>query len=281
MIITGLKTPRLTRKTTLAMKQAMILAAGMGTRLKPITDHTPKALVSVGGKPLLDRLILRLREQGYQRFVVNVHHLADQIEQHVKDEDSYGVRVLISDERKELLETGGALKKAAPLFDDDEPILIHNVDILDNVDYNWLRRQHLDDEDAVLLVSRRKTTRYLLFDNAMRLMGWVNIATGELRSPYDWVKNPDEAELDIDNYRLTIMRGTTEIVLNLFAFSGIHSFSPRLFPLMERFPDRFPIIDFYLQTCHRTRIYGLNKPDLQLLDVGKLDSLAEAEKFVM
>ena len=281
MIIAGLKTPRLTRKTTLAMKQAMILAAGMGTRLKPITDHTPKALVSVGGKPLLDRLILRLREQGYQRFVVNVHHLADQIEQHVKDEDSYGVRVLISDERQELLETGGALKKAAPLFDDDEPILIHNVDILDNVDYNWLRRQHLDDEDAVLLVSRRKTTRYLLFDNAMRLMGWVNIATGELRSPYDWVKNPDEAELDIDNYRLTIMRGTTEIVLNLFAFSGIHSFSPRLFPLMERFPDRFPIIDFYLQTCHRTHIYGLNKPDLQLLDVGKLDSLAEAEKFVI
>lgn len=281
MIIAGLKTPRLARKTTLAMKQAMILAAGMGTRLKPITDHTPKALVSVGGKPLLDRLILRLREQGYQRFVVNVHHLADQIEQHVKDEDSYGVRVLISDERQELLETGGALKKAAPLFDDDEPILIHNVDILDNVDYNWLRRQHLDDEDAVMLVSRRKTTRYLLFDNAMRLMGWVNIATGELRSPYDWVKNPDEAELDINNYRLTIMRGTTEIVLNLFAFSGIHSFSPRLFPLMERFPDRFPIIDFYLQTCHRTRIYGLNKPDLQLLDVGKLDTLAEAEKFVM
>ena len=280
MLITGLKTPRLARKTTLAMKQAMILAAGMGTRLKPITDHTPKALVSVGGKPLLDRLILRLREQGYQRFVVNVHHLADQIEQHVKDEDSYGVRVLISDERQELLETGGALKKAAPLFDDDEPILIHNVDILDNVDYNWLRRQHLDDEDAVLLVSRRKTTRYLLFDNAMRLMGWVNIATGELRSPYDWVKNPDEAELDINNYRLTIMRGTTEIVLNLFAFSGIHSFSPRLFPLMERFPDRFPIIDFYLQTCHRTRIYGLNKPDLQLLDVGKLDSLKQAEVFL-
>ena len=262
------------------MKQAMILAAGMGTRLKPITDRIPKALVSVGEKPLLDRLILRLRAQDYQRFVVNVHHLADQIERHIEDEDSYGVHVIISDERQELLETGGALKKAAPFFDDDEPILIHNVDILDNVDYNWLRRQHLDDEDAVLLVSRRKTNRYLLFDNAMRLMGWVNIATGELRSPFDWVKNPDEAELDMDNYRLIIMRGTTEIVLNLFAFSGIHSFSPRLFPLMERFPDRFPILDFYLQTCHRTRIYGLNKPDLRLLDVGKLDSLQAAEEFL-
>ena len=117
----------------------------MGTRLKPITDRIPKALVSVGEKPLLDRLILRLRAQGYQRFVVNVHHLADQIEQHISDEDSYGVHVIISDERQELLETGGALKKAAPFFDDDEPIHIHNGDILDNVDYNWLRRQHLDD----------------------------------------------------------------------------------------------------------------------------------------
>ena len=114
----------------------------------------------------------------------------------------------------------------------------------------------------------------------MRLMGWVNTSTGELRSPYDWVKNPDSAELDMENYRLIIMRGTTEIALNLFAFSGIHSFSPRLFPLMERFPDRFPIIDFYLQTCHRTRIYGLNKPDLRLLDVGKVDTLAAAEQFL-
>ena len=262
------------------MKQAMILAAGLGTRLKPLTDHLPKALVNVGGQPLLDRIILRLRAQGYQRFVVNVHHLADQIEKHIAEKDGYGVHVMISDEREQLLETGGALKKAAHFFDDDEPVLIHNVDILDNVDYDWLRRQHLDDEDAVLLVSRRKTQRYLLFDNAMRLMGWVNTSTGELRSPYDWVKNPDSAELDMENYRLIIMRGTTEIALNLFAFSGIHSFSPRLFPLMERFPDRFPIIDFYLQTCHRTRIYGLNKPDLRLLDVGKVDTLAAAEQFL-
>ncbi|MBR6494717.1 MAG: nucleotidyltransferase family protein, partial [Prevotella sp.] len=129
-------------------------------------------------------------------------------------------------------------------------------------------------------VSRRRTKRHLLFDNAMRLMGWLNMETGELRSPYDWVKNPDSAALDLENYRLTIMRGTTEIVLNLFAFSGVHSFSPCLFPLMDRFPDRFPIIDFYLQTCHRTRIYGCQKDDLRLLDVGKIDSLEKAEKFL-
>ena len=266
MIIAGLKTPRLARKTTLAMKQAMILAAGMGTRLKPITDHTPKALVSVGGKPLLDRLILRLREQGYQRFVVNVHHLADQIEQHVKDEDSYGVRVLISDERQELLETGGALKKAAPLFDDSEPILIHNVDILDNVDYDWLSSQHLPGEDAVLLVSPRKTKRYLLFDNSMRLMGWKNVETGEIKSPYEYV-------------RRTGLSQHGEPFCE-FAFSGIHSFSPRLFALMERFPERFPIIDFYLSVCHRSRIVGLVKPDLRLLDVGKLDTLEQARQFL-
>ena len=262
------------------MKQAMILAAGLGTRLKPLTDSIPKALVRVGGQPLLDRLVVKLRSQGYSHLVINVHHLADQIERHVADQNRYDMHIDISDEREQLLETGGGLKKASVLFDENEPILIHNVDILDNVDYDWFRRQHLDDEDAVLLVSRRQTTRYLLFDNAMRLMGWLNVATGEIRSPYEWVKNPDSAQLDENNERLTILRGNTEIVLYLFAFSGIHSFSPRLFPLMEKFPERFPIMDFYLQTCHRTRIYGCRKDDLRIIDVGKLDSLEQAEKFI-
>lgn len=262
------------------MKQAMIFAAGLGTRLRPLTDTTPKALIEVGGVTLLDRTISRLRSFGYDHFVVNVHHHARQIIDHIAKNELYSRMVQISDEREELLETGGGLKRAASLFRDDEPVLIHNVDILDNVDYDWFRRQHLDTEDAVLLVSRRQTSRYLLFDHAMRLMGWVNTTTGELRSPYDWVKNPDSAELDMENYRLNIVRGTTDIALNLFAFSGIHSFSPRLFPLMERFPDRFPIIDFYLQTCHRTRIYGSQKDDLRLLDVGKIESLEKAEEFI-
>ena len=263
------------------MKQAMIFAAGLGTRLRPLTDTMPKALVKVGGVTLLDRTIQRLHQYGYSRFVVNVHHFSQQIIDHIAQNDLYSRMVQISDESDELLETGGGLKKAARLFDEAEPVLIHNVDILDNVDYDWFRRQHLDEEDAVLLVSRRPTKRYLLFDNAMRLMGWVNTETGELRSPYDWVKNPDSAVLDMENYHLKLMRGTTEIELNLFAFSGIHSFSPRLFPLMNRFPDRFPIIDFYLQTCHRTRIYGCQKDNLRLLDVGKLDSLDAAEKFIV
>ena len=234
----------------------MILAAGLGTRLKPLTDTMPKALVPVGGRPLLDININRLREQGYGHFVVNVHHFAQQIVDHVQQQD-YASQVRFSDETEQLLETGGGLKKAAPLFNAGAPILIHNVDILDNVDYDWFSRQHQAAEDAVLLVSRRKTKRYLLFDDDMRLVGWKNIETGEVKSP---------APLPAS--------------VHAFAFSGIPSFSPRLFPLMERVPERFSIIDFYLNVCHHSRIVGLPKDDLQVLDVGKLDTLSEAEQFV-
>ena len=260
------------------MKQAMILAAGLGTRLKPLTDHMPKALVRVGGCALLDIVIDKPREQGYDRFVVNVHHFAEQIEEHVAAAE-YAPLVRISDEREELLETGGGLKKAAPFFADEEPILIHNVDILSNVDFGWFSRQHLPDEDAMLLVSRRKTKRYLLFDNAMRLLGWTNIETGEVKSPFPWLR---EAGITIDD-DLQVHPSSLHLppsTLYAFAFSGIHSFSPRLFPLMERFPDRFPIMDFYLSTCHRRHIVGCLKEDLRLLDVGKLDTLSEAEQFL-
>ena len=247
------------------MKQAMILAAGLGTRLKPLTDTMPKALVPVNGTPLLDLNIRRLMEQGYDRFVVNIHHFAQQIVDYVRQQD-YAPLVHFSDETAQLLETGGGLKKAQNLFRDDEPILIHNVDILDNVDYEWFARQHQPDEDAVLLVSQRKTKRYLLFDNAMHLMGWKNIETGEIKSPYEYVRRTGLSQ-----------HGES---LNMFAFSGIHSFSPRLFSLMDRFPDRFPIIDFYLSVCHRSPIVGLVKQDLQLMDVGKIETLDQAEKFI-
>ena len=265
----------------------MILAAGLGTRLKPLTDTMPKALVPVGGTPLLDINIRKLQSQGYDRFVVNVHHFAQQIVDHVAQQD-YAPLVHFSDETDALLETGGGLKKAQNLFRDDEPILIHNVDILDNVDYEWFSRQHQADEDAVLLVSRRQTKRYLLFDNAMHLMGWINRETGEVKSPFPWLR---ESDIAIDD-NLQVISLTSHLSpltshlspltskLNAFAFSGIHSFSPRLFPLMDRFPDRFGIIDFYLSVCHRARIVGLVKDDLRLMDVGKIDTLSEAETFL-
>ena len=292
------------------MKQAMILAAGLGTRLKPLTDTMPKALVPVGGKPLLEHNIRKLQQAGYDRFVVNIHHFAQQIVDYVARQD-YASQVHFSDETEQLLETGGGLKKAQQLFRDNEPILLHNVDILDNVDYDWFRRQHQPDEDAVLLVSRRKTKRYLLFSSAMRLMGWINVETGEVKSPFPWLR---EAEITIDdnlnvvaqpdvhrsmvNGQCSMVNGQCSMFngqrstfnvqcsmfngnLYAFAFSGIHSFSPRLFPLMDRFPDRFGIIDFYLSVCHRAHIVGLPKDDLQVLDVGKLDSLEKAEEFTI
>ena len=279
------------------MRQAMILAAGLGTRLKPLTDTMPKALVKVGGRPLLDIVVERLLDTRlYDRLVVNVHHFAQQIVDHVAA-SSYAPLVHISDESDQLLETGGGLKRAARLFTTDEPLLIHNVDILDNVDYAWFARQHLSDEDAVLLVSRRRTKRYLLFNSAMRLMGWINSETGEVRSPFPWLR---EAELAIDDQLQVVeqpnspsgIRNSESPILNsqfsilnsrlyAFAFSGIHSFSPRLFTLMDRFPDRFPIIDFYLSICHRAHIMGCVKDDLRLLDVGKLDTLQQAEDFLI
>lgn len=254
----------------------MIFAAGLGTRLRPLTDTMPKALVPVGGTPLLAHVIERLQAAGYERLVVNVHHFADQIEQYLRAHQNFSLDIAISDEREQLLDTGGGLKKAAPLFDPDEPILIHNVDILDNVDYEWLRRQHLPEEDAVLLVSRRKTKRYLLFDNAMRLMGWTNTETGEVKSPYPWLRSTG---ITIDD-ALKVTSASLPFQLSAFAFSGIHSFSPRLFRLMDRMPDRFSIIDFYLSVCHRSHIMGCIKDDLRILDVGKTGALEQAETFL-
>ncbi len=244
----------------------MIFAAGLGTRLKPLTDTMPKALVPVGGVPLLDIIIRRLTAQGYERFTVNVHHFAQMIEDHVAQQD-YAPMVRISDERDQLLDTGGGLKKAAACFDDRlSPILIHNVDILDNVDYGWFARQHGAEDDAVLLVSERKTKRYLLFDEEMRLVGWKNVETGEIRSPYDSVRLAEQSP------------GGRP--LQRYAFSGIHSFSPRLFSLMDEFPERFGIIDFYLGVCHRARLRGCVQPNLHVLDVGKLQSLDDAVSFI-
>ena len=252
----------------------MIFAAGLGTRLKPLTDTMPKALVRVGGEPLIKRVILNLAAAGVERIVVNVHHFAEQIIDYLKDNDNFGLDIRISDETAGLLETGGGIKKAAPLFDPAAPILIHNVDILSNVNlsefYQIASRSEegrvkseesncCDAVDAVLLVSWRKTKRYLLFNDDMKLVGWTNIETGEVRSPY-----PD---LDPKKCRM-------------YAFAGIHALSPRLLKMMDEFPDRFGIIDFYLKACATHNIKGYVKDDLKLMDIGKLDTLAQAEEFL-
>ena len=239
------------------MKQAMIFAAGLGTRLKPLTDTMPKALVRVGGQPLLWHVIMKLKAAGYERIVVNVHHFAQQIIDYLQTNGNFGLDIRISDETDGLLETGGGIKKALPLFDQESPILIHNVDILSNLDLDALTMTNAP--DALLVVSRRQTKRYLLFDDEMLLDGWTNIETGEVKSPYPALDPMGMRQL---------------------AFSGMHVIWPRLFPLFNEMPDRFGIIDFYLKYCHQCAIIGLEQKDLRLLDVGKLDTLEQAESFI-
>lgn len=241
--------------------KAMIFAAGLGTRLRPLTDTRPKALVEVAGKPLLEHVIERLKAAGFDDITINVHHFADMIVDYVKAHNDFGVKIQFSDERKLLLNTGGGIKKAAPLIWQDGstgPVLIHNVDILSNADLRAFYETHRE-ADAALLVSSRKTQRYLLFDETNRLVGWTNIATGEIKSPYP--------QLDPDRCRK-------------YAFSGIHLFAPSLVKAMDTFDDVFSIIDFYLSACRDYRIFGYPQEDLKLLDVGKLNTLDEAAAFL-
>ena len=267
--------------------KAMIFAAGLGTRLKPLTDTMPKALVPVCGKPLLWHVMTKLKASGITDVTVNVHHFADMIVSYLESVNGLGMDVHISDERDMLLETGGGIRHAERYLcrpagqgsafgsdgtgyvcgrdvdsvpSDAGRFLVHNVDILSDLDIRWFESQVRPDAIATLLVSDRKTSRYLLFDDDMRLVGWTNVSTGEVRIPYP--------SLDIASCRM-------------LAFSGIHIISDRIFPLFasEGFGDRFPIMDFYLKVADRCPIYGVPATGLHLIDVGKPGSLAEAEKF--
>lgn len=238
--------------------KALIFAAGLGTRLKPITDRLPKALVPVDGRPLLDRTIERLIDAQVSEIVVNVHHLGDQIIDFLARK-SYPVSVKISDERAKILDTGGGLKKALTCFSDTaEPILVHNVDILHNADLTALYKAAQSGQ-VTLMVSDRPTSRYLLFDESGRMCGWTNIKTGEVRTPYD--------HLDLAKMRR-------------LAFSGIHCVTPEVVRMMDTMPEVFPIMDFYISRCKDIDIRAYVPEGLRLLDVGKIDSLTAAEDFV-
>ena len=239
--------------------KAMIFAAGLGTRLKPFTDHMPKALVPVAGKPMLEHVINKLKSAGVDEIVINVHHFAQQIIDFLKEKDNFGIKIWISDETEELLETGGGIKKAAPFF--NEPFLVHNADILSNVDLKDMYDYHLTNgNDATLLVSSRKTVRYLLLDDTNRLCGWVNKETLQTK-PEGFIYQPE--------------------VQKEYAFGGIHIISTTLFKYMgDKWTGKFSIMDFYLQTCKEAQLGGYIKEDLQLIDIGKPEMLAKAEEFI-
>ncbi|MGN0201706.1 MAG: NDP-sugar synthase [Candidatus Cryptobacteroides sp.] len=240
--------------------KALVFAAGLGTRLKPITDSIPKALVEVGGQPLLRHVIRKLESAGINDITVNVHHFADKIIGYLRENDNFGLNINISDERDLLRETGGGVLYARP-FLEGSPFIIHNVDILSNLDIAQFVA--LSDPGALanILVSERKTSRYFLFDGDMNLVGWTNVDTGEVKTPYP--------ELDLSRCRK-------------LAFAGFHYVSGDIFEVFERdgWPERFPIVDFYVRECARHRVHGVCIDGLKMIDVGKLDSINAAEEFL-
>ncbi len=236
--------------------KAMIFAAGLGTRLYPFTIDRPKALVEVAGKAMLQRAIERVVEAGYNELVINIHHFGDQIIEFLRRNDNFGIPILISDEQEQLLDTGGALLKAANWLDGDGPVLIYNVDVLSEIDLKRFRDYHLEKGGiATLAVRDRKTARYLAFDESMQLSGWRNVITGEEVSCR--VCSP----------------------CKLLAYSGIQMINPGIFKLITE-TGTFSIISLYLRLARDHNVVGYNDQSSLWIDLGKPDQIIEAERVL-
>lgn len=249
----------------------MILAAGLGSRFKPWTDRHPKALALVNGKSLLQRNIEWLQGYGIGELIVNVHHFAGQIVDALALHKGWGSKIIISDESKEVLETGGGLKKAEEwLGSDGSPFLLMNVDILTDLDLAALIRDHSRHRPlATLAVTGRSTSRYFLFDEGQELCGWRNIKTGEekiARQPGAGAAGAEGSAFD----------GSGSLIPK--AFSGIHIIEPAIFPLMRR-EGKFSMVDVYLDLAATQKIRGFDHSGSRLIDVGKPESVEQAERL--
>lgn len=236
--------------------QAFILAAGLGTRLKPLTNHIPKALVDVQGTPLLQIAIDNLVRQGVTKIVINIHHFANLVRDYLNSRE-WDVPIYVSDESKLLLDTGGGLKKAESLFRKNEPILIHNVDILSHLNISLLEEKHTNSDSlATLVVSKRETSRYLLFNKDDQLTGWRNKTTHETK----WVRNP-----------INLCRE--------LAFDGIALIEPQLLNLLPAINQPYSIIPAYLEIARNHRINYFELPAQDWIDVGKPETLSQAQQW--
>lgn len=252
--------------------KAMIFAAGLGTRLKPLTDTLPKALVPLAGKTLLQWQIEKLKAAHITDIVINVHHFPDMIINYLKENDNFGCNILVSDERDMLLETGGGLRKAEALLSSGvqefrssgEGILICNVDILSNIDIPTLLQAYNPEEMGIVVVSKRDTQRYLLFNEENRLCGWTNIATGEVR-PASFASSPNS------------------LIASQLAFSGMQILNPRIFDCMndvvQTKGEKFSLIDLYLNIAEKEILRAYIPENYRMMDVGKINQLSEAESF--
>ncbi len=237
--------------------KAFLLAAGLGTRLKPLTDNKPKALVEVNGVPLIQIVIKRLIASGVDNLIINVHHFADKIIDFLRSQNYFGIDITISDERNNLLDTGGGLKKASWFFRNTNSFIVHNVDVISGLQLNQLYTyQETNNKLATLAVQQRESSRYLLFDEHKNLCGWRNEKSGEVKM----------ARKPIGN-------------LNHFAFSGIHAANPAIF---EFFPDKniFSLIDLFLKAAEENQITYFDHSGSEFIDLGKKENLDRAAEFL-
>ncbi len=239
--------------------KAMIFAAGLGTRLRPFTDTMPKALVPVNGIPMLEHVIQRISAAGFDEIVINVHHFSEKIIEFLNSKSNFGLNIRISDESGLLLDTGGGILNARQWLDCGEPILIHNADILTNLDLTAMYLTHIkSNADATLLVAERATTRYFLFDSHEQLRGWTNISTGEVKPAH---------LADISTY-------------TKLAFGGVHIISQSIFDALEHYSTepKFSITPFYINNCENLKIMRYQPEEAyQWFDIGKPETLALAE----
>ena len=241
--------------------KAMILAAGAGTRLKPMTDTMPKALVPVGGVPMLEHIILKVKKAGFTHIVINIHHFGKQIIDFLSSKNNFGLTVDFSDERDNLLDTGGGIKHASRFLSGDEPFLVHNTDMFTNVDLSAMYCSHIKSNAlATLAVSPHWNPRQLLFNKEEQLCGWQNLQTGTVKTHIP--------NFDPSKYRE-------------YAFGGIHVISPQIFQLMEIWPDKFSIITFYLSICAQNPVRLYTEDNIRLIDAGKPTGITEAEQWLM
>lgn len=237
--------------------KAMIFAAGLGTRLKPLTNNKPKALVEINGKPLLEVVIQRLKEYGFNEIIVNVHHYAHHVTDFLRQKKNFNIHIEISDESDLLLDTGGGLKKAAWFFNDGQPFLVHNVDIISDINLTELCEAHINSRSvSTLAVRNRRSSRYFLFDDTLQLCGWENVKTGVKKiSRYS---SPELTQL---------------------AFSGIQMMSPSIFNYIDE-SGGFSITNTYIQLCATQKITGFLHNDSFWMDLGKPESIKIAEDIL-
>lgn len=265
--------------------KALIFAAGLGARLKPLTDNLPKALAPLAGHTLLYHVMMRLASSGVDEFVINVHHFADKIVKYVRETPELSrMNVQFSDESDLLRDTGGGIQFAESLLRSGEGrFLIHNVDIISDLDIKWFENQVRADAVSTLLASSRQTQRYLLCDDSMRLVGWTNVATGAVKTPF--------RDLDVGACRKVAFAGVHCASESIFDMFREMNSAPELFPIYDAsgnivegsqsvLGQCFPIMECYLRAARQFPIYITVPAHLTIIDAGKPESLADAESYL-